>query len=359
MFQHFIITRFSVRIPEIVKRKGLDPLNPHRLAYRLKLFQIGCLPSVMNQVCQDFIWLILVDPALPEEYRTALIRLTKAGIRTTLVPYKPECNYAALDWLRPWLYENTRTVATTHLDDDDALAPGFTKYIHDFVCENPSRVSLSPLLIMAGKTAAMWDLIADETAPYGYIKPDLVQRFPLSVGLTVCADTRINLSVFSIPHHLVAYLTVGEHGYPADIPQFETDASRVREMITKAVTESGLAREGSIKENMVHYFPDKPTMLMMLNHTDNVQMFRFLLEEERRIQVTNEERIPGFPVELELASQIARQNKPGLSWLIRMWVRAVRFRESYEKGRSLPYIIYRKLIGFRALFRFFLEMRKR
>jgi hypothetical protein len=109
---------------------------------------------------------------------------------------------------------------------------------------------------------------------------------------------------------------------------------------------------------MIHYFPDMPSMLMMLNHVDNIQMFRFLSEEGRRLPFSRNEQIPGFSVNMELAAQIARKNKPGVLWLFRMWIRAARFRESYEKGRSLPYIIYRKLIGFRALFRAFRKMRK-
>lgn len=69
-FEHYIITRFNLPIfqPK-VKGKKYTSCSEEYLNYRFQLFEKYCLPSIKNQSCQNFKWLVLFDDNTPEPFK--------------------------------------------------------------------------------------------------------------------------------------------------------------------------------------------------------------------------------------------------------------------------------------------------
>lgn len=128
---HIIITRFNVRYPGIKTPKADSlGLDPRWLAGRFALFETYCLPSLIAQSDQDFVWWIYLDSDTPLEF---ILRAQRgiAGHRNIVLKL---CDVYADDLLvrdisasfpsaQGWLL-------TTRLDNDDGLHPDFVKCLH-------------------------------------------------------------------------------------------------------------------------------------------------------------------------------------------------------------------------------------
>ncbi len=68
-FRHYILTRFNLPLSSRNKGMGIDVCGEEYLAYRFRLFEDYCLPSVKNQSCQNFKWLVLFDANTPRVYK--------------------------------------------------------------------------------------------------------------------------------------------------------------------------------------------------------------------------------------------------------------------------------------------------
>ena len=68
-FRHYILTRFNLPLSSRNKGMGIDVCGEEYLAYRFRLFEDYCLPSVKNQSCQNFKWLVLFDSNMPSAYK--------------------------------------------------------------------------------------------------------------------------------------------------------------------------------------------------------------------------------------------------------------------------------------------------
>lgn len=69
-FEHYIITRFNLPIFTPKVNGGVvNSCNDDYLAYRFALFESYCFPSIKNQSCQNFKWLVLFDVNTPDAYK--------------------------------------------------------------------------------------------------------------------------------------------------------------------------------------------------------------------------------------------------------------------------------------------------
>lgn len=69
-FEHYIVTRFNLPIFQ-PKVNGIvySSCSEEYLNYRFDLFEKYCMPSIINQTCQNFKWLVLFDAHTPELFR--------------------------------------------------------------------------------------------------------------------------------------------------------------------------------------------------------------------------------------------------------------------------------------------------
>lgn len=118
---HFLLTRFNVPTPG---READIRARPGWLARRFDLFEQFCLPSVAAQSVQDFRWLIYFDRATPPDFRDRIAKLAGAArfepIYRDALPLD-----AVIADIRARLPAAARSVLTTRLDNDDALARDF------------------------------------------------------------------------------------------------------------------------------------------------------------------------------------------------------------------------------------------
>lgn len=118
--QHVVLTRFNCRFGADWTKTAVDPAW---LAPRFDLFERYCLPSVLAQQCQAFLWLIFFDAETPEPFASRAAALAHGNIRPQFVgTLTGELIRTAI---RKQIADNQTHVITTRLDNDDGLASDF------------------------------------------------------------------------------------------------------------------------------------------------------------------------------------------------------------------------------------------
>ncbi|MGA3171440.1 MAG: glycosyltransferase [Chthoniobacteraceae bacterium] len=119
---HVILTRFNVPIGG---REKAIRMQGAWLSERFALFSDFCLPSVLDQTCKKFKWIIFFDRETPGEFKER-IREFSAG-NDQIVPYfveswSAEIVRAAIDSVRATSH---RWLLSSRLDNDDAIHERF------------------------------------------------------------------------------------------------------------------------------------------------------------------------------------------------------------------------------------------
>lgn len=132
---HFILTRFNIRLWTRDKQNH-ETRTEAWLSERFNLFEKFCLPSVKNQSCGNFLWLVLFDENTPTPYLQRIER------------YKEECRQfipcmvsgeEARFFVRIFQREirnrmpldSTERLITTYLDNDDALRYDYVEKVQE------------------------------------------------------------------------------------------------------------------------------------------------------------------------------------------------------------------------------------
>ena len=68
ILQHFLLTRFNIMLWRQDK-EGKKVRTTKWLEHRFTLFEKYCLPSIKNQTCQDFEWIVLFDSMTPDCFK--------------------------------------------------------------------------------------------------------------------------------------------------------------------------------------------------------------------------------------------------------------------------------------------------
>ena len=73
MFKHYLITRFNLRHKNWEVTKNNEALLTREwMSHRMSLFTNFCLPSVANQTCTDFQWLLFFDETTDKDFKEEL-----------------------------------------------------------------------------------------------------------------------------------------------------------------------------------------------------------------------------------------------------------------------------------------------
>ncbi len=120
--QHFILTRFNLLLWNKTK-EGQKVRTRKWLKHRFSLFENYCLPSIMNQTCQDFLWIVLFDSTTPEDFKARIEVFQKECPQLIPVFVEPENGRYFADIFRKEIVKRLcgKRVVTTYLDNDDAL----------------------------------------------------------------------------------------------------------------------------------------------------------------------------------------------------------------------------------------------
>lgn len=129
-FDHFVVTRFNVRVNE-----HQDVAPDSWLNDRFRLFKLYCWPSMFAQDNSQFTWIIFLDASTPQWLRQSLASLAGSApfgfelIYTDNV-FGPDVIRAAIRELH-----TEKLVVTTRLDNDDMVATDFISTIQQHVAD--------------------------------------------------------------------------------------------------------------------------------------------------------------------------------------------------------------------------------
>lgn len=125
-FQHFLITRMNVDWDVSKPRSPQERNSFEFLNHRFNIFEKTCYPAINAQTNPNFIWLILFDIGLPEEFRK---RLAKYDSSLKIVPVYINSKETFLMSLKGaiagHLSPSTDHLITTNIDSDDVLSRNF------------------------------------------------------------------------------------------------------------------------------------------------------------------------------------------------------------------------------------------
>ena len=126
--QHFILTRFNLLLWNKDKN-GNKVRTKGWLVHRYALFEQYCLPSIKNQTCQNFEWIVLFDSTTPEEYKKKIEEYTVECPQLIPIYVKPEGGPYFAQIFRDEVTKRLEgnRVLTTYLDNDDALSIHFVE----------------------------------------------------------------------------------------------------------------------------------------------------------------------------------------------------------------------------------------
>lgn len=137
MFGHFVITLFNLRLYWKGREKQLSSIDTATdkayLDNGFNRFEKYAVPSIENQSCKNFIWLVLFSKDTPMEY----VEKVCVGDCQYLVPLflTDEESHNFRDYLVNYIGENYSfdEWITTRLDNDDAVSVDFVSEIQDCV----------------------------------------------------------------------------------------------------------------------------------------------------------------------------------------------------------------------------------
>ena len=126
--QHFLLTRFNLVLWNKDK-EGNKVRTTEWLEHRFTLFEHYCLPSIKNQTCHDFEWIVLFDSKTPDNYRVRIEEYKNECPQFIPIFVEPEkSRYFALIFRSVMVRRlNAKRVVSTYLDNDDALSTSFVE----------------------------------------------------------------------------------------------------------------------------------------------------------------------------------------------------------------------------------------
>lgn len=125
--KHFIVTRFNLKCEVWFNDKsGNQVLTDDWMNQRISLFKNYCFPSVINQKCKNFEWLIYIDDETKSSYINKLNKLKKIYPFILLKTSSHESfkDQYMRDLLLMTNSKDTHLI-TTRLDNDDVIHNDF------------------------------------------------------------------------------------------------------------------------------------------------------------------------------------------------------------------------------------------
>ncbi len=147
--RHFLLTRFNCGVYDGGQRDRFgEPIDGERwTAHRFRLFETCCLPSVRDQLCQRFTWLVVFDDRTPRPLRRRIRAQARRFPR--LEPLFVDCrgrwsSRVLRDACRQHIARSLaerpcRTLLTTRLDSDDGLGRRAVGYLQGHATETSGR----------------------------------------------------------------------------------------------------------------------------------------------------------------------------------------------------------------------------
>ena len=142
-FFHVILTRFNL-CSNSNRESRLRNTNGW-LENRFQLFEKYCLPSVIGQTNQDFVWFIFFDIDTPPHYKKRALSYEENNSNIKLFWVKNLPLTSIHHYIQEYTPENKQLLITTRLDNDDAINNSFIEKIQSIA--NQKKEIKEPLVI--------------------------------------------------------------------------------------------------------------------------------------------------------------------------------------------------------------------
>jgi hypothetical protein len=143
-YSHYIITQFNLRdFPKSINNDFENWVKWTR--DRIMLFKDYCLPSVINQSCKAFSWLLYFDSETPEEFKEFLNSLSSYSfISVCYCKGVEDFNKNYIEEVKKRTRASVKWVITSRIDNDDCLHSDAIKTIQkNFVEKDKYLISLA------------------------------------------------------------------------------------------------------------------------------------------------------------------------------------------------------------------------
>ena len=143
-YSHFIITQFNLR--NFPKSDNNDYENWLKWTRnRIELFKEYCLPSIINQSCTEFRWLIYFDTDTPVEFNDFLNELSSyTFMNICYCKGTEDFNANYIQEIKIRAGKSVKWIITTRIDNDDCLNKDAIKLIqNNFVERHKFIISLA------------------------------------------------------------------------------------------------------------------------------------------------------------------------------------------------------------------------
>ena len=144
---HFILTRFNLRLHWNTDKAGHEVLTDEWLAERFRLFETYCLPSVLAQKSKNFKWICLFDKNTPDAYKERISDYQKRwdGFLPFFLNEEETNNFPRFFQMKVLTLSDPKDeeLLTTYLDNDDCLRNDFILKIQ----EAPKRTKFNTMFL--------------------------------------------------------------------------------------------------------------------------------------------------------------------------------------------------------------------
>jgi hypothetical protein len=199
--QHIVMMRFSYPAVGGFKLSQAAPddiratlYDPERLERRFALFETLTLPTLLQQKPHSATIALITGEDLPQPFRARLDSLLAplAHARVFALPSIPQEVAHVLNLLKD---PQADFIATTRLDDDDAIACDLLARIERLCAQVLETGIVSPPVALAFNNGLFLEKGADGVRIYG-----VSQKTPLGIGLTLLGPKNMRQTVFTRDH---------------------------------------------------------------------------------------------------------------------------------------------------------------
>lgn len=160
---HLILVRFSLDTKRGFGCHTKELYSRSRMDERFSLFENVCLPSILNQSTLKgrsggvAKCVILVSPNMPREYKNRLDSMLKGHANIDLLTTLPNDDFSLTSHFVKVIPKQCSRIATTILDDDDALHPLFSEKVleHAERCKKSTFVSFPKGIMVDFRTRTL------------------------------------------------------------------------------------------------------------------------------------------------------------------------------------------------------------
>lgn len=141
--KHFIITRFNLKNKQNLKDNLIsNPVSSEWLDNRFELFEKYCLPSVINQSNQNFVWCLCFDIDTPVEYKNKIDSILKnyKNYKAIYIDGFPSLKKETINFIKSNITNNDKFIITSRLDNDDIIHKDYVKTIQNLFIEEKNTI---------------------------------------------------------------------------------------------------------------------------------------------------------------------------------------------------------------------------